>query len=143
MPIGMIHGPKLAPVLANGRFVLLLGSQEAVSFRLGHNRVPTPVTEEHVTYTGDEVLYFDTVERKYGRAGKMLCECHHESGCCMGHFLCVCFAYTHRCNCCNGRRCLDCERCEQLHTCHCVRGGAYPRVVCEHGGCSPSCAGDH
>ena len=73
MPIGMIQGPKLAPVFAEGRFILLLGSQERVTFRIGRNHAPTSATAEtHVTYGGDEIFHYDIEQAKFGRAGKML-----------------------------------------------------------------------
>lgn len=71
LPKGFIAGPKHAPVVA-GRYVLLLGSQQRLTARRGKDAPGTAVLDGFVSYYGDDVLFYDSVERKYGTAGKMI-----------------------------------------------------------------------
>ena len=72
LPFGFIAGPKHAPVVA-GRYVLLLGAQQRLTARRGHNAAPSSAgLSDLVTYYGDDVLVYDSVDRVYASAGKML-----------------------------------------------------------------------
>ena len=78
MPLNMVQGPKLAPVVGpGGRYVLLLGAQRRLTARRGTEppgymaAVGRPPIEDQIQYYGDDAIYYDTVRRVYGQLGKL------------------------------------------------------------------------
>ena len=78
MPLNMVQGPKLAPVVGpGGRYVLLLGAQRRLTARRGTEppgymaAMGRPPIEDQIQYYGDDAIYYDTVRRVYGQLGKL------------------------------------------------------------------------
>ena len=80
MPLNMVQGPKLAPVVGDGgseRFVLLLGAQRRLTARRGTEpdgymaAVGRPPIENQLQYYGDDAVFYDTERRVYGSLGKL------------------------------------------------------------------------
>ena len=77
LPFAFVQGPKHAPVIGGGRYVLLLGAQRRLTARRGQEppgymqAVGRPPLENGIEYYGDDCVYYDTVERAYGLLGKM------------------------------------------------------------------------
>lgn len=78
LPFCFVQGPKHAPVIED-RYVLLIGAQRRLSARRGaeppgylakQGRFDIGNPNEVVQYYGDDVIFYDAVERVYGSAGK-------------------------------------------------------------------------
>ena len=76
MPLNMVQGPKLAPVVG-GRYVLLLGAQRRLTARRGEEppdymaAVHRPPIDHQIQYYGDDAVFYDTERRVYGSLGKL------------------------------------------------------------------------
>eukprot|EP00937_MAST-01D_sp_MAST-1D-sp2_P001338 g1338.t1 len=82
MPLAMVQGPKLAPVVGprggpSPRYVLLLGAQRRLTARRGGEppgymqTVGRPEIPGQVQYYGDDAIFYDTERRVYGSLGKL------------------------------------------------------------------------
>ena len=76
LPLNFVQGPKHAPVVGD-RYVLLIGAQRRLSARRGQEppgylaQVGRPEIADIVQYYGEDVIFYDVVERVYGAIGKM------------------------------------------------------------------------
>jgi hypothetical protein len=76
LPLNFVQGPKRAPVVG-GRYVLLIGAQRRLSARRGQEppgylaTVGRPEIANIVQYYGEDVVFYDVVDRVYGSIGKM------------------------------------------------------------------------
>ena len=78
LPFCFVQGPKHAPVI-DDRYVLLLGAQRRLSARRGkeppgylakQGRFDIGNPNDVVQFYGDDVIFYDAVDRTYGSVGK-------------------------------------------------------------------------